>query len=188
MKFTVLFILTAILAFRNPLIAALLWTGGIAFFHMLEEAQGRLWAYFGELLEADWLRHLSAHAGLILIVWPAFVLQAGAAYGAFSAAQVNPFWLSLLIGARIGDGLFSHFIPFAQGFAAPRTGKVQEQLNPGLATAVVYLVDSLLLALLFNQELLSAASGTVLAGAALGAGFFALVQPGLKLASRFVRA
>ncbi len=193
----VLLFATAALAISHPLCAAMCWTIAIAFLHMVEETQGRLWAYFGETVDFPLLKRLPPVVGFLLIVAPAFLLQSLAAFMAFSGGSIDVFWLSVLIGARLGDAVFSHAIPVARGQARATYNEPGErltndsgptQLNPGLATAVIYLVDGLLLTVIWSAPLLAMPSRELaVAGFAVGAGFFALVLPGLQLLSRASR-
>lgn len=177
------------LASAYPLGAAMLWTVGIAFLHMVEETRGKLWAYFGETVNFPLLQRLPTLPGFLLIVAPAFVLQATASYFAFNSETVCVFWLAVLIGARLGDGVFSHAIPFARGQKPLAVaGSGAGQLNPGLATGIIYLVDGLLLLALFQSTLFGASAGHLaLKGFAVGAGFFALVLPGLQILGKLIR-
>lgn len=184
-----LLIATALLAAGNPLCAAMVWTIGIAFLHMLEEANGKLWSYFGDSAQFPLLKRLHPVVGFSLIVLPAFVLQSAASYMAFGTGTVQVFWLAVLIGARLGDGVFSHAIPFARGQQPlPDAAGQSGQLNPGLATGIIYLVDGLALTALFGASLLALpVRELVVYGFAAGAGFFALVLPSLELLGRVSR-
>lgn len=185
MKHAVLLFATAVLALNDPLKAALLWTVAVALMHALEETKGRLWNYFGEIAGLKLLKEISPVVGFVLIVAPAILLQGLASWNAFSGSTVNVFWLCVLIGARVGDALFSHAIPFAQGHESVKGYGALTQRNPGLASAAIYLVDGFALALIFGQEI-SAQHQVAIAGITFGAGFFALVMPGLRLADRLL--
>jgi hypothetical protein len=179
MKNAILLVITALVALFQPTVAAVIWCMSVALMHAVEETKGKLWVYFGHTTNSAWLTKLSPLAGFLLIVAPALALQWFAASRAFSGAEVHGFWLALLLGARIGDGLFSHFIPFAHGHQAVGTDDKLAQRNPGLGTAAIYIVDSLLIGTIW-RDALGADSTRLILGFGLGAGFFALVQPALR--------
>lgn len=136
----------------------------LAALHAWAEYRGRLWRYFGAVTGVDWLSYWDDRTGLKVFVLPALLLQLVAIIGAFwpplmGTGDVHGWWLSLLIGACIGDAIFSHFIPSLKLWP-----------NPGHGSAILYLVNSLAL-ILFCQEHLTVVP------AFLGAGFFALVLP-----------
>jgi hypothetical protein len=183
-KFLLLVVAVALLARRGHVNgAAFLWCLSVAIFHAREEAKGRLWAYFGRIARSPFFTHCEWGVGFYLIVFPALALQAFASWRAFRGDDVSVFWLALLIGARVGDALFSHAIPFASGELPWRRETDPDepvQLNPGLATAAVYAVDGLALALMWWPSLAADPRPAIL-GAAIGAAFFASVIPGLRL-------
>lgn len=183
MKYLLILIATAVIANLSPQLAAAFWAISIAVEHAGEETQGRLWAYFGELTGVKALTRLGPVFGTALIVAPALALQTTSAVLAFTVGSISAFWLAVLIGARIGDALFSHLLPLATGAKGQAELDGQEkQLNPGLASAIIYAVDGILFFLLWKDLLLSPdLNSTVIAGFALGAGFFAAVQPTLRL-------
>jgi len=181
--FIATFSLVLAVVFKNGAAAAAAWLTGIAVLHAIEEYRGRLWVYFGTITGASWLNTLKPAVGTLLIVAPALLLQCTAVILAFSAETVNAFWLAVLIGARVGDALFSHVMPFARGVAPLPASHGSTQLNPGLSSAAIYLVDSAVLAIAYSA-LLFAPTSTALFGLAAGAGFFALVQPALALTRR----
>ena len=183
MKYIALIGTTAALFFFNPLLGSLFWVLTIANIHAEEEKNGSLWAYFGKITGAGWLENLSPWLGYLLIVIPALVLQNVAAFGAFGGETVRPFWLALLIGARSGDAIFSHIVPVLRGFKSSPE-ETAAKSNPGLPTGLIYFADSIALALIFHGPLLAASRETLISGFAIGAGFFAVIQPLLHLTSK----
>lgn len=186
MNYVLLIIATAYLVSRGHVQgAALLWCVVVAIIHARQEAKDRLWQYFGEVTGATWLRAFH-EMGFALIVAPALLLQTTAALMAFCGDGIDARWLALLIGARIGDAAFSHLIPVAQGYELRRYREQVEdptlgarQKNPGLPSAIIYLIDGLILLVIWRAEL--AALHSVAIWFAIGAGFFASVQPALRL-------
>lgn len=166
--------ITALFAFTGHTAgAALIWCVAVAFIHAAEETTGELWEYFARLADAPWLTRVDGITGWLLIVAPAIAVQSVAAFGAFWGEEVNVFWLAVLIGARLGDALFSHAIPFSR----------DQKPNPGLPSAWVYALDGLLLAVIWHSDLAASPQATAL-GFAIGAGFFASVLPGLRFSAR----
>lgn len=141
----------------------------VSLVHAGEEANGELWKYFGKVTRNRWVRDLE-YDGLLFIVAPALALQQYAAYRAFSGDSLDVFWLAVVIGAQVGDAVFSHLQPSAAGHG----------LSPGQSSAVVYLVAGLVLAILFHVPLMTFPKWAW-TGAAVGAGFFASVLPALRL-------
>lgn len=183
MKYLLALIATAVIAKINPQFAAAFWAISIAVEHAAQETKGRLWVYFGEITGLKALTRVNPVVGVTLIVAPALALQTISAVLAFALVPVNVFWLALLIGARLGDALFSHALPLALGAKAQADldGQVTQR-NPGLSSALIYALDGVLFLLIWQDALLNpAVSTSVIAGAALGAGFFAAVQPSLRL-------
>ena len=172
------------LFFRNPMAAGLVWYIGIALMHSVEETQGELWAYFGKLTDFPLLNRLPRVAGFTLIVLPAALLQTVASLLAFSGEHVAALGLAMLIGARPSDALLSHLIPFVESFK--KDANSSDHVNPGLPTAVFYVVDGLALLALCQAQLIAGGFSTIL-GAIIGAGFFILVQPVLRRLGRITR-
>lgn len=186
MKYLLILAASGVIATINPQLAILFWVISIAVEHAVEETRGRLWAYFGEFTGLKSLARLNPWIGAALIVLPALLLQGVAAAFAFGGASINLFWLALLIGARAGDALFSHQLPRILGAKAQEDldGKIT-QSNPGYASALIYAADSILL-LLLALKLEPTLSNQTTVGFALGAGFFAAVQPSLRLIAHLV--
>ncbi len=184
-KFVVLLAVTGVLAIHQPNLAAMFWTIGIAVAHTIEETRGKLWIYFAQRADFDFLEKIPTVWGFFLIVFPALVLQCYAAYSAFALHEARG--LALLIGLRIGDAVFSHVMPVTQGTLPNLVPGVPTQLNPGMPTAIIYLVDGAMLALLFNSVLASAPRVDVAFGFFAGAIFFASVLPVLEISAAIFR-
>jgi len=165
MKYLITLIISLVLTIKGkPHEAAFVWFCLIALFHAIEEAQGKLWVYFAERASVDWLKQQPSFWGFILIVAPALVLQISVAYFAIlQNAEINLFWLGVLIGLRVGDFLFSHATLFARDLKS----------NPGLSSAFIYGVDGILTFIIHPNSSLF--------GIMIGAIFFASVIPLLKL-------
>ncbi|MBI4347761.1 MAG: hypothetical protein HY553_12970 [Elusimicrobia bacterium] len=147
-----------------------LWSVAVAARHSWEETRGELWSYFGRVSGNPLLSRLGPVPGFVVIVLPALALQVTAA--TLGLLGNDPFWLAVLIGGRIGDAVFSHFIPAARGFTP----------NPGLPTAWVYLVDGLAIALTFSAAVAQGWTGLL-----VGAGFFAVLVPVFRLTGKLFR-
>jgi hypothetical protein len=178
-KFVLLVSATGVLAINHPLTAALVWTVGIAIAHTVEETRGKLWLYFAQVADFNFLKRVGSLWGFLLIVAPALALQCYAAWSAFGLHQARG--LALLIGLRLGDAVFSHLLPVVAGNPPLHVPGERRQLNPGMGTGIIYLVDGLLLALIFNQTLTAAPRFEVVVGFFAGSLFFASVIPSLRL-------
>lgn len=131
--------------------------------HALEETflskDAPLWEAFGEIAEVEiphWLGFPAFFLGLV---------------GALTAIAVvgysgDPFWLGVLVGARLGDCWFSHWWPTIRGHAVP-----------GNLTTPFYVAEAAV----------AATMGPSVAGAALGAAAFAAVIPGLRVLGVLLR-
>lgn len=150
-----------VLSTLSPLAAGLLllWTLGVSSLHAYEETKGHLWSYFGKVYKNPLLNRLGGVLGFVGVVAPALLLQGSAAVLAFVGG--SPAALAVLIGARVGDAYFSHLIP-------ARLGHVP---NPGLPTAMIYVVDAIFLYLAFADSMFAAPYARL--GLAFGVGFFA---------------
>ena len=158
---------TLFYASSTVLTVSLVWTVGVAVAHAAEEGIELLWEYFGYYNHNKLVQTLPQWLGFLAIVFPALVIQALAAFGAFGL--FSPFAFGALIGARLGDWWFSHFWP---------SRKHPDDTNPGIATSWIYLVDGLALAAIFHGTF---ASSWAWLGLLAGAGFFAAVQPLIRL-------
>lgn len=131
--------------------------------HALEECcgdGGPLWEYFARVAES---RPLPEHLSLLVVggLLPGVLcVVAGAGY-----LYQNPWWLSLLAGARLTDAVTSHWLPW---LLAPGQGRP----NPGQWSAIAYL---------FEGSLILALSGVEWLPLALGGLPFLLVWPVLWL-------
>lgn len=155
--------------FVSLLTALMLWCMGLALIHAAEEAGGALWEHFGEISGNKLIAEAGPFFGFFVMVVPALGIQLIASYVAFGGEVINPVALAVLIGAQVGDAVFSHFRPTAQGY----------KHNPGLPSAVGYLVTGLLLYIAFHVPLMNEAKVTI-PHALGGAAFFAAVLPGLR--------
>lgn len=141
--------------------------------HLVEELCGRggpLWDNFGMIVGVrlpDWLGF--ALFSVALAVGLGVLAMVG--YGGGNAAC-----LSVLLGARLGDVLVSHWGLWLVGLSRP---------NPGIWTTPLYALEGA--ALLACWPLLAAGPPSP-AGVLAGAGFFAAVLPTLWLAGRLVPA
>jgi hypothetical protein len=179
LKFVLLVFATGVLAIHHPLTAAMVWTIGIAIAHTVEETRGKLWLYFAQITDFSFLKRVNNFWGFALIVAPALVLQCVASFSAFALNHAGG--LALLIGLRLGDAVFSHLMPVAAGNPPLRVARGLAQINPGMPTGIIYLVDGILLALIFNHALAAAPQAEVVVGFFAGVLFFAAVIPTLKL-------
>src|SRR5271169_867699 len=179
--FAILLAATAALYYHgDQLLAALVWVSAISTLHAVEETRGSLWRYFAEIANFDLLKKVNPVAGFAIAVASAYLIQLGVAYAAFHGPLVQPHWLALLIGLRLGDGFCSHIFLFANGYEPIRRGNDEPvQRNPGLPTGFLYVLDALVLMVIFRPELVSDPSN-LLFGIA-GALFFASVLPTFKI-------
>jgi len=144
--------------------------------HVLQEWKGEavpIWRVFGAIVGVripngwgfagftlgltviEWAVSLAAIAG-----WPLVgSLGMPAAAGA----------LGVLIGARVGDSVVSHWGLYALGYRP----------NPGLSSTVLYVAEALFILTTFWKGL-SLAPGAARTGFAVGALFFCLVLPTLR--------
>lgn len=148
--------------------ALLLWCLAVSIAHAAAEARGRLWRYFGHVAPSRWAAGLSDAAGVALVVSPALLAMVAAVALAWGTGGAG--WaLALLAGLRWGDAVFSHLLPAAR-----------HPDNPGIATALIYLLDSAALACLVPDD----AGFVALLAFAGGAAGFAAILPALRLLDR----
>ncbi|THD44179.1 MAG: hypothetical protein E7774_11140 [Bradyrhizobium sp.] len=151
-----------------------LQTADVAFtlLHSLQERHGRLWRYFGAIAGVkipDGFGDVVFFGGLTVALWVvglfgitgAVAWQSPLAFGCLGA----------LVGCRLSDSLFSHVLLNRKGFRP----------NPGLASVPLYVIESLVLVIVFYPTML-AHSLAVLIGFVIGALAFYLVIPGLRMA------
>jgi hypothetical protein len=146
--------------------------------HVLQEWKGEkvpLWRVFGAIVgtalpdklgfvgftlflwAAQWLIGLMAIAGWLPIV------------GSLTGHMGLAIWaLGALIGARIGDSVVSHWVPYGLGYRP----------NPGLSSTVLYVAEAIFIVWAF-QKGLALQPAAAWCGVVIGAGFFVLVLPGL---------
>jgi len=159
------------------LILAVNWA--FTLIHILQEWKGEdvpLWRVFGAvvgvwipnrlgflsftvaLCAIQWLIGLTAIAG-----WLPFV-------GSLSAHMALAVWaLGVMIGARIGDSVVSHWILYGLGYRP----------NPGLSSTVLYVAEAVFLLATFYKGL-SAHPVAAGFGFVCGAGAFVAVLPALR--------
>jgi hypothetical protein len=94
---------------------------------------GPIWDY----LLPDW--RVPYWAGLAGLLSLAVGLSAA---GWFAWAGGSGWWASVLFGARVGDGVFSHWLPWFSG----------RRPNPGMATTPLYAVESVVLLSVFDLD------------------------------------
>jgi len=144
--------------------------------HALQERQGRLWRYFGAIAGVkipDGFGQVVFFGGLTISMWVVGLLaitgtvlwQAPLAFGCLGA----------LIGCRLSDSLFSHILPNNAGYRP----------NPGLPSVPLYVVEALVLAVVFYPTLRMHVF-PVLIGFIIGALAFYTVIPGLKVVGHLV--
>ncbi|WP_009960356.1 hypothetical protein [Verrucomicrobium spinosum] len=171
MAYLLLILMLALKGFGlSPLHALMFWLAGVVIIHAIEETGGALWVHFGEISGNSFVAGLRPLHGFLFLVAPALGLQLGAIWLGFGHGieEVKPYFIGLLIGAQLGDATFSHLIPTAQGY----------KRNPGLPSAVMYLLNGLLVLVFFHVPLM-ASPGLAIYGALTGACFFAAVLPSL---------
>lgn len=131
----------------------------VTLFHVVEELIGEgapLWRYFGRIAGIqipDDVGAIVFAGGLSLTLGIVAIL----AY-----CYEMPFFLGVLIGARVGDAIFSHWLLW-----------IWYRPNPGLPTTLLF-VGEVILILVFNGW------GSII-GIALGMLFFASVIPVLRV-------
>lgn len=155
--------------------------------HAIEEVYGEggpLWGYFGDLVDVKVPAWLGATAVVVLLPLTLAVL----ACNGYGSACVT--CLSLLAGAKLGDAIFSHWMPdlirrLLENTPPPRElSDLRVELilprrpNPGIYSSFLAAAEAFLVIGLLGVEVLPAiAAGLV----------FALVLPGLWLVGRWQR-
>ncbi len=107
--------------------------------HAYQEIKENLWKYFQELIGAKIT--VPTILGIVTLLVLPIILSICAQMAYWEQSK---FFMGILLGARIGDTLFSHWIP-----------SFFKKENPGLETSVIYAVESaliLLLQLAFSWE------------------------------------
>jgi len=145
--------------------------------HILQEWKGEevpLWRVFGAVVGArvpDWLGFVGFTVGLTAALW----LVGLAAIGGWAPivgqltlpAGVGA--LGVLVGARIGDSVVSHWALYGLGYRP----------NPGLSSTILYCAEAIFILATFWKGF-SLAPGAAWFGCVLGAFFFCLVLPLLR--------
>jgi len=139
--------------------------------HVWQEAKARppLYRVFGAISGfwfPEWAGVLAFSVGLPIFLWAiALVAYAGCLPG-LRCAKLMPFALGLLLGARIGDSIVSHWTLFLVGFRP----------NPGLSSTVLYVLEAVLILAAFRPGL-AADRHSSLYGVVLGFAFFLAIIP-----------
>lgn len=121
---------------------------------------GPLWENFGEIVGT----RLPYRLGFALFSVGLPCLLILAAF--FAYLYQSPFALSVMVGARLGDTVISHWWLWLTGLSSP---------NPGLQTTPLYVLEAAAVLFLF---------GVSWPGVLVGAGFFLAVLPVLRLSRR----
>ena len=146
--------------------------------HILQEWKGEevpLWRVFGAVVGLrlpDALGFLSFTVGLCLLQWLVGLM---AIAGWLPIVGPVPLWLGIgalgaVIGARLGDNVVSHWGLTGLGYRP----------NPGLSSTVLYTIEAVFLLWSFRKGLALDPRAAWI-GSVLGAGFFVIVLPTLKL-------
>ena len=146
--------------------------------HTYQEWRGEaapLWRVFGAVVGLrlpNWLGFLLFTVTLTLVLWG--VGLAGIAGWLACVGHLSPQKavgaLGILIGARIADTLISHWGLYALGYRP----------NPGLKSTPLYVLEAVFILLTFWNGL-AHDPHAALRGFAIGAGFFILVLPVLRV-------
>jgi|SRR5580658_881894 hypothetical protein len=140
--------------------------------HSLQERSGKHWRYLGAIVGVpipDRFGLIFFFGGLTLGLWVVGLLAIGGAvlwrvHGAYG-------FLGFLVGCRVSDGVFSHILPYSEGYRP----------NPGLTSVPFYFAEALFLLWVFypglSQHVRVAAIGFV-----LGSLVFYLIIPILRKA------
>lgn len=141
--------------------------------HSLQERRGRLWQYFGDIAGVE----IPDRIGVPLFFWGLTLSLWLVAVAAFFGALWPWGWgvhlsiaaVGALIGARLSDSWYSHVRLHRQG----------HRPNPGLGTVPLYVVEAIVLAVVFAPGLIS---HPIFAAVGLVAGWavFAGVLPSLR--------
>lgn len=144
--------------------------------HVTEEVHGEggpIWRYFGDIVGLkipDKLGFIVFNLSLVVVLW--FAAQ-------LAYRGMNLFWMGVMLGARLGDSVCSHWL-------LAIAGKVP---NPGIYSTYLYAIEAFLIVLwlLLDPGSQFSAFESVASGGAglfwgvcLGAGFFVSVLPSLR--------
>jgi hypothetical protein len=146
--------------------------------HILQEWKGEevpLWRVFGAVVGLylpNWLGFLSFTLGLCILQWVVGLIAI-----AGWLPIVGPVSLSVgigalgaVIGARVADNVVSHWGLYGLGYRP----------NPGLSSTVLYTAEAIFILWAFRKGLALDPKAAWI-GFALGAGFFIVVLPTLRL-------
>jgi len=153
-----------------PMIVMLAADWLLTLLHSVQELNGKLWCYFGAIRGVkipDHFGFVVFFCGLTLLLWAVGFLGIR---GAVLFRTEAPFFLGLLIGCRVSDGIFSHLLPYLKRYRP----------NPGLTTVPLYFAEALFLSWAFYPALSGHPLGAV-PGFALGILFFYAIIPGLPI-------
>ena len=146
--------------------------------HSVQERKGRLWRYFGAIAGVkipDLFGKLVFFGGLTISLWVVGLLgitgtvlwQTPLAFGCLGA----------IMGCRLSDSLFSHILLSKAGYRP----------NPGLPSVPLYFIEVVVLVIVFYPTLRTH-TFAVLIGFIIGALFFYILIPGLKMFGHLVFA
>ena len=147
---------------------------GLTLVHALQELNGRQWRYLGTiagLCLPDWIGFSLFFLGLTALLWTlSFAGIAGyiPIYGPIPV-NVSVGAVGALIGGRFSDRYYNHVLPDRQGYRP----------NPGLSSTPYYMVEAVMLTVLFFPGLQRHVMAAAL-GVALGWSLFYLVLPVLR--------
>ncbi|HKA00417.1 MAG TPA: hypothetical protein VKE70_28090 [Candidatus Solibacter sp.] len=161
---------------QAPMIGILAADWLLTLLHSLQELIGKLWCYFGAIRGVkipDRFGFAVFFGGLTVLLWAVGFLGIR---GAVLFRMEAPFFLGLLIGCRVSDGIFSHILPHLK----------QYRRNPGLTTVPFYFAEALFLSWAFYPALSGHPLGAV-SGFALGTLLFYIILPGLPILGRLFK-
>jgi hypothetical protein len=162
-------------AFAPVVLVLLIVDLALTLIHSNQERKGHLWRYFGAIAGVripDVVGFLSFFVLLTLALWAlGFIGITGGLplYGAVPGA-VAIGELAALIGGRLSDRLYSHIRLDRQGYRP----------NPGLESTRYYLIEAIVLAVVFIPGLIMHYQAAAL-GFVIGWGAFYVIIPALRL-------
>lgn len=144
--------------------------------HILQEWKGEdvpLWRVFGAVVGVwipNWLGFLSFTVLLCAVQWLIGLMAIAGWFPIFGSLHehmpTGVRALGVLIGARLGDSVVSHWVLYGQGYRP----------NPGLSSTALYIAEAVFILVAFHKGL-SQHSVAAWFGFACGAGFFIAVLP-----------
>jgi hypothetical protein len=139
--------------------------------HSLQERKGQLWRYFGAIAGvkiSDSFGQIVFFGGLTLSLW---IVGLIGIYGTVTWQMPLAFGcLGAIVGCRLSDSFYSHAKLNYEGYKP----------NPGLRSVPLYLVESVLLTVIFWPTV-AAHPGSVTIGFVIGAFAFYSVVPTLRI-------